>query len=686
MNGRDVFTINTATHHRTHIQQLPFESRCTATGCGWFCAGGDNKGYFTAFRIPETTDGSVSGRSWASETPIFAELGKDINNSITISPIYGSTNNTLDDVVAVITNNDKSVRMYSLMRDKELPAEDFAFAMNHASISPDSKTLIIVGDEEVAYFYHRAAKNPQIPSKACFGGSRRASSQWVALCQVELYKPKASEFGSYFTTAWSQSGRLCATGSEQGYITVFDVDRLYSHDSTQDAIVAIVPSSRPDTRAGAVRSMCFAPDPWDLLIWVENNGHVCTADLRTGLSTRQVVDLDPLADGVTSVGVYDRSMLDRVVDDLHHSRASFTHHSTAANAQARIINAPLHLPPGYRPVELFRAGLEPPQSDTSIGHGLTFQERQIIHGLGASRRREIALQQQEQRRLSRVDEAMSWYNDTLHAPRSIRYSPERQGLRSEGRGAPTYATAAAATDTTSRMYRDWLRDPETIRRGSPLAQEVPPRRRSSIVISPSTNTQSAPLRTTASPTSSEADDFFPSITRSSGAWDAIEAASQRESTGRAVESAAETHSMTFGYYHTSPAADPEARTQGLALPSLRVLSAELDAERRARQLPPPPPQQQQQNSHDALASQRQRGQGPTRNRHAPAPATATTTTLPGGGYESAVRRINHAFSLDDAARRRREIIEFSTPSMHDDDPSWGPGSTGVAMAQDGRTL
>ena len=617
----------------------------------------------------------------------------DISNSITISPIYGTTNNTLDDVIAVITNNDKSVRMYSLMRDKELPAEDFAFAMNHASISPDSKTLIVVGDEEVAYFYHRAAKNPEMPSKACFGGSRRASSHWLALCQVELYKPKASEFGSYFTTAWSQSGRLCATGSEQGYITVFDVEKLYYLDSSQDAVVAVVPSSRPDTRAGAVRSMCFAPDPWDLLIWVENNGHVCTADLRTGLTTRQVIELDPLADGVASIAVSDRAMLDRVVEDLHHSSNL---RSTAVNAQARVIDPPLHLSLEERLAEFSSADLQPSQSDaSSIGHGLTFQERQIIHGLGASRRREIALQQQEQRRLSRVDEAMSWYNDTLHAPRSIRYSPDRQGARPEVVQTPTYATtAAAAADTTSRMYRDWLRDPEIIRRGSPLAQEFPPRRRRSMVISPSTNAHSSPLHLiTASPPSIDPDDFFPPAT-SRSAWDVIEAASQRESAERAVERAAEAHSIALRNHHR----DPEARLtrEQLALPSLRVLSAELDAERRARQLPPPPPQQQQQQRQsldDRLDALRQRGgQGQARSRPyasgiAAATATTTTATMGGGanGYESAVRRINNAFSLD-AARRQREILDFTSPSMHDDDPSWGPGSTGVAMAQDGRTL
>lgn len=64
--------------------------------------------------------------------------------------------------------------------------------------------------------------------------------------------------------------------------------------------MAIVSSSRAMKYPGAVRTMAFAPAPWDLLIWAESNERVCIADLRSGLMPRQTICLNQYAEDVVT--------------------------------------------------------------------------------------------------------------------------------------------------------------------------------------------------------------------------------------------------------------------------------------------------------------------------------------------------------------------------------------------------
>ena len=43
---------------------------------------------------------------------------------------------------------------------------------------------------------------------------------------------------------------------------------------------------------GAIRAMSFAPAPWDLLAWAEDQGRVCVTDLRHRFFSRQTIELD----------------------------------------------------------------------------------------------------------------------------------------------------------------------------------------------------------------------------------------------------------------------------------------------------------------------------------------------------------------------------------------------------------
>ena len=223
-------------------------------------------------------------------------IGEEIVNSISVHRIQDEEAH-LDDIVAILTNNDSTVRMYSLPAGQETKCLNLQYPMNHATISPDGRTLVTVGDTSLAYFFQREIPHPppQIPKPH----NRLMSShlEWTLTNVVELHVSEPAATQCYFTTAWSPSGQLVAVGSEGGYITVFDVDMLQDPDMEDDeAVVAVVPSSRPDfshPHPGAIRSMMFSPEPWDLLIWAEDQGRICIGDLRTGLKTRQVIALEP---------------------------------------------------------------------------------------------------------------------------------------------------------------------------------------------------------------------------------------------------------------------------------------------------------------------------------------------------------------------------------------------------------
>ena len=223
-------------------------------------------------------------------------IGEEIVNSISVHRIQDEEAH-LDDIVAVLTNNDSTVRLYSLPANMETKCLPLPFAMNHATISPDGRTLVAVGDVNFAYFFQREIQHPppQIPKP--HNRLTSAHLDWTLTNVVDLHASEAAATQCYFTTAWSPSGQLVAVGSEGGYITVFDIDRLQDPDVEDEAaVVAVVPSSRPDfsnPHPGAVRSMMFSPEPWDLLIWAEDQGRICIGDLRTGLKTRQVINLDP---------------------------------------------------------------------------------------------------------------------------------------------------------------------------------------------------------------------------------------------------------------------------------------------------------------------------------------------------------------------------------------------------------
>jgi hypothetical protein len=395
-----------------HVAPLPFEARCTASGHGYVCVGGAEGGNFAAIKVagfppadPEEVDASLPldlpRRTTVPRPPLvglarqpkFEKIGEDIVNSISIHKLPADGDGP-DDVVAVLTNNDKTVRIFSLVQHLELTVLDLPFPMNHATISPDGQLLVAVGDEQNGFFFERTKTEKPSFGKNPEGRVESSSLEWTLFQEVILYVPTGSCIKGYFTTAWSPSGRLCAVGSECGYITVFDVEFLKRCEYGEDAIVELLSSTRPDITIGpgAVRTMQFSPAPWDFLVWSEDQARICVADIRSGLKVKQTLSLDPREEGLEKVQIADFDLelspgvgdLRREADFIRRYRRALDSEGTAAavNFANEYIDASTERSRLHRSLGVVESDDDP--------HGLTAHERQVLEALRTTRQRDGA--------------------------------------------------------------------------------------------------------------------------------------------------------------------------------------------------------------------------------------------------------------------------------------------------------
>nr|POE88005.1 uncharacterized protein c4g3.03 [Quercus suber] len=428
-SGHDIYCLNTVTRKRKHIATLPFDARCTASGHGWMCVGGEDSGHFAAIKIegdgpraatvdaPLPLDYSAADREDGGRRATSVKLeriGEEIVNSISIHRIQDEAAH-LYDIVAVLTNNDKTVRVYSLPQGVETTVLDLPFAMNHATMSPDGAMMIAVGDLNQAYVFAREIQDtpPQIPKP--HNRLTSASVKWTLTSVVRLHVAGPDATLGYFTTAWSPTGKLVALGSEGGYITVLEVDILCdpTHDD-EDAVVAVIPSSRPDMpppHPGAVRSMLFSPAPWDFLIWAEDQGRICIGDLRSSLRRKQVIHLDPKDEKLVKEEYEDlppdaNPIMPRSIDsldiDLMRSHRQGSANNVEVNFATEYIEARARqreqrgLANLRQQINAATSGMRAAVEDDP--QGLTAREQQILESLRTTRQREEARAQGQQPR------------------------------------------------------------------------------------------------------------------------------------------------------------------------------------------------------------------------------------------------------------------------------------------------
>ena len=112
--------------------------------------------------------------------------------------------------------------IYSLTRSETIETIPHDICMNYAIISPDSKVLAAVGDENRIYFY-RVVPCPKRRVPLPNENKMLRGWEWPLIRSVELDANPVHDDRCCFTIAFSPSSHLCAVGSQAGLITVFDV-------------------------------------------------------------------------------------------------------------------------------------------------------------------------------------------------------------------------------------------------------------------------------------------------------------------------------------------------------------------------------------------------------------------------------------------------------------------------------
>lgn len=84
----------------------------------------------------------------STETPWSYEStsGKYVNNSVCISKSLGEAR-------LLLCNNDETVRVYTLPGMTKLNTLKFNTAVNYASVSPDGRKLVVIGDSPKVHLF-----------------------------------------------------------------------------------------------------------------------------------------------------------------------------------------------------------------------------------------------------------------------------------------------------------------------------------------------------------------------------------------------------------------------------------------------------------------------------------------------------------------------------------------------------
>ncbi|KAJ2700056.1 hypothetical protein FB645_005123 [Coemansia sp. IMI 203386] len=157
----------------------------------------------------------------------------------------------------LVCNNDHTVRLLALPTLDLLTELRFPTAINYASVSPDGAKMCVVGDSNQVFLFNKNGDSFE-----------------------KMVTMTASNDAS-FSCDWSQSSEQFAVGSQDGYVTVWDIR---SHRQ----MIQLETFQHGRSR-GACRNVKFSPSgSVDLLAFSEHTGYVNIVDTRD-YSHRQVL-------------------------------------------------------------------------------------------------------------------------------------------------------------------------------------------------------------------------------------------------------------------------------------------------------------------------------------------------------------------------------------------------------------
>ena len=361
--------------------------------------------------------------------------------------------------------------------------------MNHASISPDQELLVAVGDKPQAFFF----KKTSLAHATEDGENAFADFDWLPISEPVL--SLADQQDSCFTTAFSPSSHMCAVASQTGVVTVFDTFLVKKDMETDDAVVDVLKSSRGisrDNMCGAIRAMSFAPAPWDLLAWAEDQGRVCVTDLRYRFNSRQTIELDVDAPDLNRINTSTYDAGDHIAEERQMEiQARFIMHQreavAAQNYPATISHTADYLEAAAaqtarrrRILSENQASVRDALADFSEDSALTDRERQTLEAMiGRTSSRDSD---------GTTTGSSQWNPYSMNYTYDANISPSARPSDTQGSlHAPSSGNPQSGRQET---IRDFIRQrslEHNLERNRLGSRSLQPRRRSSVVISNSTH-------------------------------------------------------------------------------------------------------------------------------------------------------------------------------------------------------
>ncbi|ODV98640.1 hypothetical protein PACTADRAFT_15056 [Pachysolen tannophilus NRRL Y-2460] len=186
---------------------------------------------------------------------VTLNVGSLINNSVSL---YKESNNQYH---SIICNNDYSIYWCDISDNGKLDIKNQAnlgFAVNHASLSPDKKTIVACGDSNRIVLLHDDSLHSSNPD------FKLPSHKKVSL-------KTTNESG--FSTSFDSQGKQFCCSFQDGVSLIYDI-RNYKKP------IHTIFSTRPKSQYGAFRCCKFSGGTDDLLIISEHTGRVHLIDTR----------------------------------------------------------------------------------------------------------------------------------------------------------------------------------------------------------------------------------------------------------------------------------------------------------------------------------------------------------------------------------------------------------------------
>ncbi|KAI8926586.1 WD40-repeat-containing domain protein [Entophlyctis helioformis] len=247
VNQNAVYSLNTETQEATPaLRDLSFSPTSMTTGCGYLAAGGQR----SQVMIRQLSS------TWHAQTTV----GGSINNAMNISSHAGNTR-------LLICNNDQTIKVYSLPGLQRITSITLPTAVNYASVSPDGRKMIAVGDTPDVFLYNIS------PS----GSYERVATM-------------SASTDAGFSCSWNQSSEKFAVASQDGFVSVWDIrssNKLVQLGSKQAG-----GDANPQVK-GACRCVKFSTSgSIDLLMYSEHVSYVNVVDARS-FNERQSIRVSP---------------------------------------------------------------------------------------------------------------------------------------------------------------------------------------------------------------------------------------------------------------------------------------------------------------------------------------------------------------------------------------------------------